>query len=63
MNKYTLRFTYNGKDYSFDVHNPQDFDSNLNLNDAEIIVGAIIEEQIPYVKDEKVHNLCFIKTE
>ncbi len=63
MNKYTLQFTYNGKDYSFALQNPQDFDSNLNQLDATVIVEAIIEKKIPYVKGEKVHNLCLVKNE
>ncbi|SHF54603.1 hypothetical protein SAMN05444349_12464 [Bacteroides faecichinchillae] len=63
MNKYTLQFTYNGKDYSFALQNPQDFDSNLNQLDATVIVETIIEKKIPYLKGEKVHNLCLVKNE
>ena len=36
MNRYTLQFTYNGKEYSFALQNPQDFDSNLNPLDATV---------------------------
>lgn len=50
MNRYTLQFTYNGKEYSFALQNPQDFDSNLNLLDATVIVEAIIKKKIPCAK-------------
>ncbi len=63
MKNYTLKFTYNGKDYSPTLQILQDFDSNLNLLDAAVIVEAIIEKKIPYVKGEKVHNLSLVKNE
>ncbi len=61
MRKYKLTFMYNGQKYDFEVKNPSDI--ILDKTDAQIIVEAIIKEQIKYVERQYVQGLQIIPIE
>ena len=61
MRKYKLIFMYNGQKYDFEVKNPSDI--ILDKTDAQIIVEAIIKEQIKYVEGQYVQGLQIIPIE
>ena len=61
MRKYILTFMYNGQKYDFEVKNPSD--TTLDRTDAQIIVEAIIKEQIKYVEGQYVQGLQIIPIE
>lgn len=61
MNNYKLTFMYNGQKYETDIkcHSLV----KLDQTDATIIVEAIIEKQIKYIKGQYVEGLKIIEIE
>lgn len=61
MKRYELTFMYNDQKYDFEVKNQSC--TNLDKNDAQIIVEAIIEKQIKYVEGQHVQGLKITEIE
>lgn len=55
MKNYKLTFHYNGLKYETDIESHSAV--KLDQTDATIIVEAIIEKQIKYIKGQYVENL------
>lgn len=61
MGNYRLTFIYNGQEYSFELRNWSC--TKLDKTDAQIIVEAIIEKQIKYIKGQYVEGLKITEIE
>ncbi|MBQ8240831.1 MAG: hypothetical protein IJZ38_08345 [Bacteroides sp.] len=61
MKNYKLTFHYNGLEYEADIESHSAV--KLDKTDATIIVEAIIEKQIRYIKGQYVEGLKIIEIE
>lgn len=61
MNNYKLTFMYNGQKYETDIESHSVV--KLDQTDATIIVEAIIEKQIKYIKGQYVEGLRITEIE